>query len=60
MSDSFITIMIILVAAVLMFVAPIVSISARNDRTATQSIQSSVTEFVDSIRETRYDKKREL
>ena len=60
MSDSFITVVIILIAAVLIFVTPIVSISARNDRTATQNVQSAVTTFVDNVRETRNDKERRL
>lgn len=53
MSDSFITVVLILIASILMFVVPIAAVSARNDKTATQNVQVAVTNFVDSIRETR-------
>lgn len=60
MSDSFVTIMLILIASILIFIVPVASVSARNDITATQTVQSAVTKLVDSIRETRNDKKRRL
>ena len=50
MSDSFITIMIILIAAVLIFMVPVIAVSHRHDVTATQSVQTAVTEFVDKAR----------
>lgn len=53
MSDSFITVVLVLVAAVLIFVVPVAAVSARNDETAEQNVQVAVTSFVDSIRETR-------
>ncbi len=60
MSDSFITVVLILIASVLMFVVPVVAVSSRNDKTATQNVQVAVTSFVDSIRETRNNKARGL
>ncbi len=56
MSDSFITVILILIASVLMFVVPMAAVSARNDKTATQNVQVAVTSFADSIRETRNNK----
>lgn len=56
MSDSFITVVLILIASVLIFVVPVVAVSARNDKTATQDVQVAVTNFTDSIRETRNNK----
>lgn len=53
MSDSFITVVLVLVAAVLIFVVPVAAVSARNDEKAEQNVQVAVTSFVDSIRETR-------
>lgn len=58
MSDSFITVVLILITAVLIFMVPIVTVSARNDITSTQTVQAAVTSFVDNIRETRDDKKK--
>ena len=43
-----------------MFVVPVAAVSARNDRTATQDVQVAVTNFTDSIRETRNNKIRGL
>lgn len=60
MSDSFITVVLILIASVLMFVVPVAAVSARNDRTAIQDVQVAVTNFTDSIRETRNNKIRRL
>ena len=56
MSDSFITVILILIASVLMFVVPMAAVSARNDKTATQNVQVAVTSFADSITETRNNK----
>lgn len=52
MGDSFITVVLILITAVLLFVVPISAVSARNDRTSEQTVQTAVTNFVDAIRET--------
>lgn len=60
MSDSFITIVLILISAVLIFVVPVVAVSARNDINSTQEIQVAVTNFADEIRETRNDKKNKI
>ena len=60
MSDSFITVVIILIASILMFVSPLVAVAAKNDRTSTQSVQTAVTDFVNNVRQTRNDKERRL
>lgn len=60
MGDSFITIVLILIAATLIFVVPVVAVSARNDVTAEQTVQTAVTNFVDTVRETRNNKARRL
>lgn len=52
MGDSLITIIAIFLAAVLMFVFPLMTISDRNDDIAQLSIQSETTSFVDKIRTT--------
>ncbi len=56
MSDSFITVVLILIASVLIFIVPVAAVSARNDKTATQNVQVAVTSFADSIREKRNNK----
>lgn len=55
MADSFITVMLILITAVLLFVVPVMAVAARNDTTTTQDIQVAVTKFVDNTRATRFD-----
>lgn len=52
MSDTFITIFIILTAAVLILMVPVVVMAKRNDITANQAVQAAVTEFVDKARTT--------
>ena len=52
MSDSFITIVVVLIAAVLIFGVPMISIAHRNDILATQEVQAAITEFIDEIRTT--------
>lgn len=52
MSDSFMTIMIILIASILVFMVPMVTAAKRNDVKATQEVQATVTEFVDKVRVT--------
>ena len=60
MGDSFITVVLILITAVLIFVVPVVAVSARNDITSEQTVQTAVTNFVDTVRETRNGKTRRL
>ena len=59
MSDSFITIVIVIIAGVLLFIVPMVTIAHRTDVIANQTVQSAITEFLDSVREkgeiTQYD-----
>ena len=50
MSDTLITIIAIFLAAVLMFVFPLMSVSERNDDIAELSIQSATTDFVIMMR----------
>ena len=50
MGDSLITIIAIFLAAILMFVFPLVAISEMNDNEAQAMVQSYTTEFVDGIR----------
>lgn len=52
MTDSFITIIIVLISSVLLFMVPVMSVSKRIDVTATQATQSAVSEFVDKTRKT--------
>ena len=52
MGDSLITIVAIFLAAILMFVFPLMSISERNDDIAQLGIQTAVTEFVDKVAST--------
>lgn len=52
MGDSFITIIAIFLAAILMFVFPLMSMSERTDDVSQLSVQTATTEFVDNIRET--------
>lgn len=49
MGDSLITIIAIFLAAILMFVFPLMSISERNDDIAQLGIQTATTEFVDNV-----------
>lgn len=52
MSDAFITIIAIFLAAILMFVFPLLSVSERNDDVSQLAVQTSVVEFVDNVRST--------
>lgn len=52
MGDSLITIVAIFLAAVLMFVFPLMSISDRNDDVSLLAVQTETVEFVDNIRST--------
>lgn len=50
MSDSLITIVAILVAAILMFAFPLMSIADRNDDISQTAVSSAVSEFVNTVR----------
>lgn len=52
MGDSTITIIAILLAAVLMFVFPLMAMSDRTDDVSQLAVQTATTEFVDNIRTT--------
>lgn len=62
MSDTFITIIAIVLAAILMFIFPLMTVSERSDDVSQLSVQSATTQYVDSIRTTgkmtmaQYDK----
>ncbi len=49
MSDTLITIIAIFLAAILMFIFPLMSISERNDDIAQSVVQTATSEFVDTI-----------
>ena len=50
MGDSLITIIAIFLAAILMFVFPLMSMSERTDDVSQLAVQTATTEFVDTIR----------
>jgi hypothetical protein len=52
MSDSLITVVAIFLAAILMFIFPLMSIAERSDDIAQLTVQSAVTDFVDTARST--------
>lgn len=52
MGDTLITIVAIFLAAILMFVFPLMTISERNDDIALMGVQTATVEFVDNIRQT--------
>ena len=52
MGDSFVTIIAIFLAAILMFVFPLMSISERTDDVSQLSVQTATTEFGDKVRTT--------
>lgn len=52
MGDSLITIIAIFLAAVLMFVFPLMSMSERTDDVSELAVQTATTEFVDKVRTT--------
>lgn len=52
MGDSLITIVAIFLAAVLMFVFPLISMSERTDDVSSLAVQTATTEFVDKVRTT--------
>ena len=52
MNDTVMTVVAIFLAAVLMFVFPLMSTADRNDDIAQQVVQTATTEFVDKVRAT--------
>lgn len=52
MGDSLITIVAIFLAAVLMFVFPLISMSEKTDDVSSLAVQTATTEFVDKVRTT--------
>lgn len=52
MGDSLVTIIAIFLAAMLMFVFPLMAMSERTDDVSQLSIQTSTTDFVDNVRST--------
>lgn len=52
MGDSLITVVVIMLAAVLMFVFPMMAVSERSDDISQLTVQTATTEFVDNIRAT--------
>lgn len=52
MGDSFITIIAIFLAAILMFVFPLMAMSERTDDISELAVQTATTDFVDNVRTT--------
>ena len=52
MSDTVVTVIAIFLAAILMFIFPLMSTSDRTDDITTQAIDAATTDFVDEIRST--------
>ncbi len=52
MGDTLITIVAIFLAAILMFVFPLMTISERNDDISQMAVQTATVEFVDDVRQT--------
>lgn len=52
MSDTTITVVSIFLAAILMFVFPLITLADRNDDVAQVAVQTATTEFVDNIKTT--------
>ena len=52
MGDSIITIIAIFLAAILMFIFPLMALSERSDDISQLSVQTATAEFVDDIRAT--------
>ena len=50
MNDTLVTIVAIAIAAILMFVFPLMTIADRNDDVAQQAVQQKTVEFVDKAR----------
>ena len=52
MGDSLITVVAIFLAAILMFVFPLMSLAERTDDISQLAVQTATTEFVDNVRTT--------
>ncbi len=52
MSDTVVTVLAIFLAAILMFIFPLMSTADRTDDISTQAVDASTTDFVDEIRST--------
>ena len=52
MGDSFVTIIAIFLAAMLMFVFPLMSVSEKSDNISQFTVQTATTDFVDKVRTT--------
>ena len=52
MNDTVMTVIAIFLAAILMFMFPLMSTADRSDDIAQQAVQTATTEFVDDIRTT--------
>jgi hypothetical protein len=52
MGDTLITVVAIFLAAILMFVFPLMTISERNDDISEMAVQTATVEFVDNVRQT--------
>ena len=52
MGDSLITVVAIFLAAILMFIFPLMSLAERTDDISSLAVQTSTTEFVDNVRTT--------
>ena len=52
MGDSLITIIAIFLAAILMFIFPLMALAERTDDISELSVQTSTTDFVDNVRST--------
>ena len=52
MGDSFVTIIAIFLAAMLMFVFPLMSVSEKSDNISQLTVQTATTDFVDKVRTT--------
>ena len=52
MSDTVVTVLAIFLAAILMFIFPLMSTSDRTDDITTHAVESATTDFVDEIRST--------
>lgn len=50
MSDTLITVVAIILAAILMFIFPLLAVSEQSDKIAQLSVQSATTQFVDNSR----------
>ena len=52
MGDSLITVVAIFLAAILMFIFPLMSLAERTDDISNLAVQTATTEFVDKVRTT--------